>query len=115
MARSRSQMKDKGHVPCCSRAIIAREEIARDHVDLRSLVAGGDRVKPGSVAGGSRETTHVAKAAIQQVLHQLGPDETGRARDQDQVVVSDGEDATVCRCHAEPTNPTGEPLSERTD
>ena len=76
-------MKNDGCIFCRRVAIFGRQKIAGDYLDLRAVVAPGDRFDPARVAGGPGETAQIAHAAVQQILHELGPDETGCARYQD--------------------------------
>ena len=83
VACSRSQMIDHGRVLRRGIAIFAGQKIAGDYLDLRAVVAPGDRFDPARVAGGPGETAQIAHAAVEQILHELGPDETGCARYRD--------------------------------
>ena len=74
MACSRSQMIDHGRVLRRGIAIFAGQKIAGDYLDLRAVVAPGDRFDPARVAGGPGETAQIAHAAVQQIDPQLVPD-----------------------------------------
>jgi len=99
LSRSRGQMKDNGRALCRAATILARQQIARDHVDVCVLVVVSKRFDFSHVAGRPNETPQVAKAAIEQATDEFGADETRRASYQDKIVLPEYERAVFRLSH----------------
>src|SRR5439155_17904166 len=81
------QMKDDGDILGGGEAVGSGQQIARDHLELRTRAARG--VELGPVAGRPRKTAHVAEPAVEQGPDEPGPDETGGPGDEDGFVGPD--------------------------
>src|SRR5438309_3756567 len=106
LAGARGEVIDDRHVLGRGRTILARQEVALEHVDARPLAAAAERFDARRVTRGPGKREQVATAAVEQAVDDTGSDETGRPGDEDPVVWSDDSGIDV-RSLPDAQTPTG--------